>query len=313
MTTLILGGSGLVGSALKRLMQIQCRSYLAPSSNEVNLLDVTTIKQFLKENTIDTVFFAAAKVGGVGANIRDPYGFIAENLQMELNFLTCAKDANIPRLIFVSSSCVYPELAELPIKEKALMSGALSTSVQPYALAKIAGMELVKIVNQKMGLKWFSVIPANVYGINDNFRQESSHVVASILRKTWDAMAHNKRNVHVWGSPENTRDFLFADDLAKSILYLEDIYFESEPINISNSIPVTIRELTITIAETMHFQGDYIWDEGSPSGTSKKVLDNSKLVNFGYNSFSDLNYGIREVHNWLNSHSSNGLRNIRWD
>ena len=312
MSTLILGSRGLAGSALVRELTKQRRPFLSPNSRELNLLIKEEVERYLHANKVETIFFLAARVGGVGANLERPLDYLNDNLQMELNTLNCAIKKRIPRLFFISSSCVYPEFGSIPYSEDSVMSGKLSKSIQPYALAKLVGMELVDIAVQKYGLSWVTVIPSNLYGIGDNFLTNESHVIASIMRKIWESKKNDKSTVSIWGNPLNARDFLFADDLAHCLLFLEKVYFEESPINVSPGYGTSIRNLCGILAKVMAYSGVFEWDENQPSGTHSKVLDNKKLVKLGFKNFTELGQGIASMYAWLQDESLNRFESVRW-
>lgn len=312
MSTLILGGRGLAGSALVRELTQQRRPFLSPNSRELNILIKEEVERYLHTNKVETIFFLAARVGGVGANLERPLDFLNDNLQMELNILNCAMKKRIPRLFFISSSCVYPEFGSIPHSEDSVMSGKLSKSIQPYALAKLIGMELVDIAVQKYGLSWVTVIPSNLYGRGDNFRSKESHVIASIMRKIWESQKNENSAVKIWGNPLNARDFLFADDLARCLLFLEKVYFEESPINVSPGYGISIQQLCGILARVMEYTGDFEWDENQPSGTQAKVLDNKKLIKLGFQKFTELGHGIASMYAWLQDESLNSFESVRW-
>jgi GDP-L-fucose synthase len=309
---LVLGGSGLVGRALTDLLTKQKRAFLKPSSQELNLLNSCSVHDFFSSNRIDTVFFAAARVGGVGANVNHPWPFIFENLEIQMNVFRAALQMKVGRLIFLSSSAVYPEHSPLPHREESILSGPFSSSVRPYAMAKVTAMELIKWVNLQHKLQWISVIPSNVYGINDNFRIHESHVVAATIRKIWEAKSAGRDFIEVWGNPSNERDFIFANDLAEILLTLEEKYFDHEPINVGPGIGTTIDRLTKVVSKVMNFQGDVFWNSNKPSGTSRKYLDNSKIRNLGIDNFTSLEVGVSLVNDWLKSESVDAFGKIRW-
>lgn len=313
MKTLILGASGLAGTAVSKLMIEKRRECLKPSSYELNLLDVSSVREFFNTNEISSVYFLAAKVGGAPANSARPLEFLLQNLQMEINVLETALERRIPRLIFLSSSTIYPEFSSHPHKEDGIFSGKLSPSVQPYALAKLVGMEILKIAVEKFGLSWVSVIPANLYGPGDNFRIHDSHVVAAIMRKIWESKVSRSRQLEVLGDPNNGRDFLFSNDLAAALHFLEENYFGDTPVNIGPGKITSIVALVNLLTDLMSYSGEINWNGTQVSGTARKALDNSKLVELGFSSFTELRTGLSEVLRWLENESKFNFRNIRWD
>lgn len=313
MKTLILGASGLAGTAVCKLMIKKRRECLKPSSYELNLLDISSVREFFNTNEISSVYFLAAKVGGAPANSARPLEFLLQNLQMEMNVLETALQRRIPRLLFLSSSTIYPEFSSHPHKEEEILSGKLSPSVQPYALAKLVGMEIVKIAVEKYGLSWVSVIPANLYGTGDNFRIHDSHVVASIIRKIWESKVTRSRQLEVLGDPNNGRDFLFSNDLASALYFLEENYFGDTAVNIGPGKITSIGVLVSLLTELMNYSGEINWNNTQGSGTARKALDNSKIVELGFSSFVELRIGLSEVLRWLENESKFNFRNIRWD
>jgi len=310
--TLILGASGLAGSAVCKLMIQKRREVLNPSSHELNLLDISAVREYFHSNDIDSVYFLAAKVGGAPANSARPLEFLLQNLQMETNVLETALQKRIPRLIFLASSTIYPEFSPYPHKEEGIFSGELSPSVRPYALAKLVGMEIVKIAVEKYELSWISVIPANLYGTGDNFRIHESHVVASIIRKIWESKVTLTRQIEVLGHPNNGRDFLFSNDLAAALYFLEQNYFGNTAVNIGPGKITSVGALVSLLTELMSYRGEIKWNATQVSGTARKVLDNRKLVELGFSSFVELRIGLSEVLRWLEDESKFNFRNIRW-
>jgi len=312
MDTLILGASGLAGSALARQMNTQGRKFVAPTSHELDLLDLSAFESFLAASKINTIYFLAAKVGGAPANLSNPHGFLMKNLQMEINVLETSIKKRIPKLIFISSSTIYPEFGQLPHTENEILSGKLSPSVKPYALAKLVGMELVQIAIEKYNLPWITAVPSNLYGINDNFRTNESHVIASIIRKLWVAKIEGRKVIEVLGEPNNSRDFLFSSDLASALLFVEKNYSGTSPINIGPGKLTSIGNLANLLSELMNYQVKINWNKKVIAPTSRKFLDNTKLRSLGFEEFTELRIGLNSVLKWLDNESLNNFKNVRW-
>lgn len=313
MNTLILGASGLAGTAVVRLMTQLGREFLKPTSRELNLLDSSSVKAFFDAQKIETVYFFAARVGGAPVQSIKPLEFLIDNLKMEINVLETALEKKIPRLIFLSSSTIYPEFAPQPLKENYILAGKPSASVQPYALAKLTGMEIVRIAAEVYGLSWVSAISSNLYGTGDNFRIRESHVIASIIRKMWEARTTGVKQLEVLGDPNHGRDFLFSDDLASALYFLEEHYFESTPINIGPGTMTSIGDLVRILSELMDYPGEIQWNTTQVSATAQKVLDNSKIRELGFSNFVELRLGLSQVLGWLEREFQSNFKNIRWN
>jgi GDP-L-fucose synthase len=280
---------------------------------ELNLLDSQSINNYLNQHDVNSIFYSAASVGGLGANVRNGLKMLTDNLSMEVNFLTAALQRRIKRLIFLSSSSIYPEFADLPLDEEKILSGKPSESVRPYAIAKIAGMEIVKLANERFDLPWISVVPANIYGPNDNYRLNESHVVAATIRKVWEMKNHEVQSIEIWGFPTDARDLLLSDDLARALLFLEDKYFDSKPVNISPGNFHTIEELVKLVCKIMNVEGKVEWNSSQPSGTSRKYLSNTFLTKLGFSSFTPLEKGLSLVIEDFEKLAADGFRELRWD
>ena len=264
--------------------------------------------RFFNQNAVDEVYLAAAKVGGIWANNTYPAEFIYQNLIIEANIIHGAFQAGVRKLLFLGSSCIYPKLAEQPIAESSLLQGALEPTNEPYAIAKIAGIKLCESYNRQYGTDYRSVMPTNLYGINDNFHPENSHVVPALLRRFHEAKMQDLPSVTVWGSGSPMREFLYVDDMAGACLHVmnlpKEVYGEhvlpmSSHINVGTGKDCTIRELANTIARAVGYQGDILWDTSKPDGTPRKLLDVSLLKRLGWQYSVELDEGIERTYQWF--------------
>jgi len=295
----IAGHRGLVGSALTRkLEQEGYDNLILKTRKELDLLDESAVKNFFKSEKPDYVFLAAAKVGGILANDTYPADFIRENLAIQNNVIHSAYLANVKKLLFLGSSCIYPKNCPQPIKEEYLLSGELEPTNKAYAIAKIAGITECQSYNKQYGTNFISVMPANLYGPNDNFDPETSHVLPALIRKFHEAKIGNKKEVELWGGGVAKREFLYVDDLADACVFLMKNYDESEIINIGAGKDISIKELAEIIKETVGFEGKIKWDKSKPDGTPKKLLDASKLNALGWKHKTSLRQGIEKIYKY---------------
>ncbi len=302
----IAGHRGLVGSAIHReLLRLGYRNILTRTRRELDLLDKSAVDAFFAAERPEFVFLAAAKVGGILANSSYPADFIRDNLILQTNVIEASYKAQVERLLFLGSSCIYPRLCPQPIKEEYLLTGPLEPTNRPYALAKIAGIEMCWSYNRQYGTRYLAAMPTNLYGPGDNFDLANSHVLPALLRKTAEAKAAGAQQVVVWGSGRPRREFLYSDDLAEACCYLmnlDDERFRSlltgdapPLINIGTGEDVTIRELAETIARVLDFDGALVFDASKPDGTPQKLLDVSRLHSLGWKHSTDLEEGIQQV------------------
>ena len=295
----IAGHSGLAGSAILRALQSRGYSRLIVRTHqELELTDARAVKDFFQHERPESVFLAAAKVGGIQANDTLPAEFLRENLLIQTHVLHEAWQAGVKKLLFLGSSCIYPKLAPQPIPESALLTGELEPTNDAYALAKIAGIQLCKAYRKQHGANFIAVMPTNLYGSQDNFHPEHSHVLPALLRRFHEAQRDGLQEVTVWGSGTPKREFLHSDDLASACLFLMEHYDSPEIINIGWGQDCTIRELAEMIAETVGFTGTLKWDDSRPDGTPRKVLDNSKLSALGWEPKISLQEGLRLTYQW---------------
>ena len=295
----IAGHSGLAGSAILRALQSRGYSRLIVRTHqELELTDARAVKDFFQQERPESVFLAAAKVGGIQANNTLPVEFLRENLLIQTHVLHEAWQAGVKKMLFLGSSCIYPKLAPQPIPESALLTGELEPTNDAYALAKIAGIQLCKAYRKQYGANFIAVMPTNLYGPHDNFHPEHSHVLPALLRRFHEAQRDGLQEVTVWGSGTPKREFLHSDDLASACLFLMEHYDSPEIINIGWGQDCTIRELAEMIAETVGYTGTLKWDDSRPDGTPRKVLDNRKLSALGWEPKISLQEGLRLTYHW---------------
>ncbi len=299
-TIYVAGAHGMVGSAIcKSLKQKGFNKILTPSSIELDLISQIDVKNFFESNKIDYVFLAAAKVGGIKENSSKKAEFIYENLQIQSNIIHHAYLNKVKKLLFLGSSCIYPKNSIIPIKEENLLRGDLEKTNDAYAVAKIAGIQMCKSYREQYGFNAISVMPTNLYGPNDNFDQDSSHVLPALINKFFQAKKLQNSEVVCWGTGKPLREFLFVEDLADGLLFLMDNYDESEHINIGSGEEISIYELSKLIAEKIGYQGKIHWDENYPDGTFRKLLDSSLINRLGWRPKTSLSLGIDKVLKWL--------------
>lgn len=290
----VAGHRGLVGSAIWRELHKQgFSSVLGRTHDELDLLDRVAVDKFYRETQPEYVFVAAAKVGGILANDQQPATFLYQNLQIQNNLIHGACEAGVHKLLFLGSSCIYPKLAPQPLKEEHLLTGPLETTNQWYAIAKIAGIKLCQAYRRQHGCNFISAMPTNMYGPNDNYDLQTSHVLPAFIRKFHEAKVSGAGKVVCWGSGSPFREFLYADDLARACIFLMQHYSEEQFINVGFGSDVTIRQLAEMIAGIIGFKGDIIWDHSKPDGTPRKLIDSSRLFGLGWKPQIDLQTGIR--------------------
>jgi len=298
MTILVAGGSGLVGSAIVRELKRLNQKVTGISSKEVDLLDRSKTFEFINNLKPTAIVDSAAKVGGIGGNNSYPVEFLSQNLQIQSNLMDAAHAAKVSKFVFLGSSCIYPRDCAQPIKEEYLLTGELEQTNSAYAVAKIAGIELIKSYRKEYGYKWISVMPTNMYGPNDNFDLENGHVLPVLIRKFIEAKLSGSGKVTLWGSGSPLREFLHVDDLAKAVVLCMDKYDDSKQINIGSGQEVSIKDLADKISKAVGFSGEIIWDSSKPDGTMRKVLDSSKIANLGWKPLIPLDQGIASTVEW---------------
>lgn len=298
MTILVAGGSGLVGAAIVKELKQLNKDVIGISSKDVDLLDRDKTFEFIKNLKPTAIIDSAAKVGGIGGNNSYPVEFLSQNLQIQSNLMDAAHAAKVSKFIFLGSSCIYPRDCAQPIKEEYLLTGALEQTNSAYAVAKIAGIELIKSYRKEYGYKWISVMPTNMYGPNDNFDLENGHVLPVLIRKFIEAKRSGSGKVILWGSGLPLREFLHVDDLAKAVVLCMDKYDDSKQINIGSGQEVSIKDLAGKISKAVGFNGEISWDSSRPDGTMRKVLDSSKIANLGWKPIISLDQGIASTVEW---------------
>ena len=290
----VAGHRGLVGSAIWR--ELQRRGFTAligRTHAELDLLDGPAVRKFYASEKPEYVVDAAARVGGILANDQHPAEFLYQNLQIQSNLIHEAHQAGVRKLLFLGSSCIYPRLAPQPMKEEYLLSGPLEPTNQWYAVAKIAGIKMCQAYRRQYGCDFISAMPTNMYGPNDNYDLQNSHVLPALIRKFHEAKAANAPTVTCWGTGSPLRDFLYADDLARACVFLLENYSEEQFINIGAGKEVSVQELTETVKRVIGFAGEIVWDTTKPDGMPRKLMDSSRLLALGWRPQVDLESGIR--------------------
>ena len=294
----IAGHNGMVGSAIHRKLKSEGYSnIIVRSSKELDLINQSVVNDFFREEKPEFVFIAAAKVGGIIANNTLRADFIYRNLMIECNLIHASYLNKVKKLLFLGSSCIYPKNAQQPIKEEYLLSGYLEKTNKPYAIAKIAGIELCESYRTQYGCNFISAMPTNLYGPNDNYDPINSHVIPAMLRKFILAARNNTNNVEMWGSGSPLREFMHVDDVADACLYLMNTYNELEFINISSQEELSIKSIAEIIKEITNYQGAINWDISKPDGTLRKIMDNSRLKSMGWSPKIKLAEGLKAVYN----------------
>ncbi|MEI7278729.1 GDP-L-fucose synthase [Pectobacterium atrosepticum] len=305
----VAGHRGMVGSAIVR--QLQTRNdieVVVRTRDELDLLSQDAVKSFFAKEHIDEVYLAAAKVGGIHANNTYPAEFVYENLMIESNIINYAHQSGVHKLLFLGSSCIYPKLVEQPMKESALLTGILESTNEPYAIAKIAGIKLCESYNRQYGRDYRSVMPTNLYGENDNFHPENSHVIPALMRRFHEAKVLNSPEVVVWGSGKPMREFLFVDDMASASIHVmeldKDVYdSHTDPmlshINVGTGVDCTIGEMANTMAKVVGYQGQVVFDASKPDGTPRKLMDISRLKKLGWQYKVELEEGLLKTYHWF--------------
>mgnify|MGYP000072363909 CR=1 FL=1 len=301
----VAGHKGLVGSALVRAIDAHPgHTWIGASRSELNLFDKEATLEFLKSNSPDAVIIAAAKVGGIMANATYPVEFLTENLRIELNLLEACHEAGIERVLFLGSSCIYPKFSSQPIKEEYLLSGALESTNEPYALAKIVGIKLVNAYRSEYGHDWVSAMPCNIFGIGDNFSLDTGHVLPVLIRRFHEALEESSNVVVLWGSGAPLREFLHADELADACLYMLENHHSDLHLNVGSGNEISIRDLAYLVADVVGYHGEIFWDHTKPDGTPRKVLDSTKLKSLGWESKASLRDGIEATYQWFKENYS---------
>jgi GDP-L-fucose synthase len=296
----IAGHRGMVGSAITRALEAAGYANLSKRSRaELDLADTSAVARFFQKEKPKIVVFAAAKVGGIKANNDFPVEFLIDNLRIQTNVIAAAHENGARKVLFLGSSCIYPTHAPQPIPESALLTGPLEPTNEAYAVAKIAGVKLCQAYAREYGANFISAMPSNLYGPNESFDLETSHVLAALLRKAHEAKTNRAREFVVWGTGAPRREFLHVDDCASACLFLLEKYDSPEIINVGSGEDVTIRELAELICDVVGFDGDLTWDKTKPDGTPRKLLDVSKLHGLGWKATISLRDGIAQTYDWF--------------
>lgn len=306
MTIVVAGGTGLAGSAIVRAYQAAGEEVIPVSRKVVDLLDRDATFAFIKDVKPSLIVDAAAKVGGIGANNSYPVEFLSDNVRIQSNLMEAAHAADVEKFIFLGSSCIYPRDCAQPIKEEYLLTGPLEETNSAYAVAKIAGIELIRSFRKEYGRSWISLMPTNLYGINDNFELQGSHVLPAFIRRFVDAAEKNAAVETLWGTGSPKREFLHVDDLAAAVVHLGKIYDSPEHLNIGTGEDLTIKELAELVAELAGFKGELAWDSSKPDGTPRKVLDVSKAKALGWKPKISLRDGIASTIAWYRDATAKG-------
>lgn len=306
----VAGHCGLVGSAIVRKLEVAgFTNIIGKTSGELDLRNRDAVFDFFADCTPRYVILAAAKVGGILANSTYPVDFLSDNIRIQVNVMDAAARVDVERLLFLGSSCIYPKFAEQPIREEALLTGTLEPTNDAFAIAKIAGILNVDAVRRQYGLPWLSVMPASLYGPNDNFAPVGSHMLPALIRRYDEAVASGAQSVTNWGTGSPRREFLHVDDLSDACLYLLERYDAPGHINVGTGCDVTIREIADTIASVIGYAGETTWDVTKPDGTPQKLLDVSKLKQAGWVSTISLHEGLERTVAWYRDNASN-LRGV---
>ena len=299
----VAGHRGLVGSAIYRLLKKRgFENLITRTHSELELMDAVAVQNFFEETKPEFVFLAAAKVGGIHANSTYPADFIRENLVVQTNVIHESWRNDVEKLMFLGSSCIYPKLCPQPISEESLLTGELEPTNEAYALAKIAGIKTCQSYNQQYGTTFISAMPTNLYGINDNFHPENSHVLPALIRRFHEAKLADSESISIWGTGNPRREFLHSDDLADAVLFLMENYNDSEIVNIGCGEDQTIRVLAETIREVVGYSGSLEFDSSRPDGTPQKMLDISKIRVLGWTPAIPLKNGLEQVYQWYKEH-----------
>jgi GDP-L-fucose synthase len=307
MTIVVAGATGLAGSAIVRAFESAGREVVGINRSVVNLLDSDATSSFIKKVKPTLIVDAAAKVGGIGANNTYPVEFLADNLRIQSNLMQAAHAADVENFVFLGSSCIYPRDCAQPIKEEYLLTGPLEETNSAYAIAKIAGIELIKSSRKEYGRKWISLMPTNLYGPNDNFELKGSHVLPAFIRRFVEAVENNASKEILWGTGAPMREFLHVDDLASAVVVASEKYNSPVHLNIGSGEDLTIKALAELVAELAGFKGEIAWDSSKPDGTPRKVLDVTKVKSLGWSPKISLRDGIASTIEWYKEATAKGV------
>jgi GDP-L-fucose synthase len=310
----IAGHRGMVGSALLRLLKDEPNTeVITRTHSQLDLISQVDVDAFFQQHSIDQVYLAAARVGGIHANNTYPADFIYDNLMIQSNVINAAHKSGVKKLLLLGSSCIYPRLADQPMLESSLLTGELEPTNEPYAIAKIAGIKLCESYNRQYGVDYRSVMPTNLYGENDNFHPQNSHVIPAMMLRFHNAKLAKEKDVIVWGSGKPQREFLHVDDMAKASIYVMNVPISEyqkvtherlSHINVGTGVDCTIAELAETIKKVVGFKGQLQFDTSKPDGTPRKLLDVSRMTELGWQAQIDLESGLKKTYQWFLQHQN---------
>ncbi len=294
----VAGHNGMVGSAIVRNLEENNINVLKVDKNLLDLRDQAKVDKWFAKNKPDLIFLAAAKVGGILANKERPAEFISDNILIQSNIINCSFKYGVNKLVFLGSSCIYP-VSENLLKESDLMNGKLEETNIAYAVAKIAGIEMCRSFNNQYNCNYISVLPCNLYGPNDNFSNDDSHVIPGLIRKIYEAKKENENECSIWGSGKPLREFLYVDDLATGLIFLADKYDSPEPINIGSGEEYSIKEIALKISDIVGYKGNLAFDENYPDGVMRKILNSEKINKLGWKPESNLDKNLQKTFDWF--------------
>ncbi len=310
MTILVLGSTGLAGSAICRRLGLDNREFIAATRGDVDLLNFKSVDNYFRKVRPSTIYGAAALVGGMAANIKYPVEFLMNNITIQNNTILSAYNNNVEKFIFLGSSCVYPEKAESPISEDLLLTGSLVKTNEAYAIAKISGLKLIEYFREEYSKNWVSVMPTNLYGPGDNFDRYNNHVVAALIRKFHEATLEGRNEITLWGSGNPRREFMHVDDFASAVTFIANHYNDREPINIGTGTDISIKELADMLVKISGFKGKIQWNREVPDGTYQKTMSVNKLKNLGWKSKISLESGVESTYRWFAQNYSKTRLNV---
>ena len=293
----VAGHRGMVGSSiLRRLQHLGFTNIITKTKSELDLTNQLSVSEFFNHHKPEYVFLAAAKVGGIKANNDNKADFIYQNLMIQTNVIKASFDCQVKKLLFLGSSCIYPKMSPQPIKEEYLLTGELETTNDAYSIAKISGIKMCQSFNQQFGTNYISAMPTNLYGFNDNYDLQNSHVIPALIRKFHEAKVSGQSSVEIWGTGTPMREFLYVDDLADACVYLMNNYNDSEIVNVGTGKDITIKELAYLVKDVVGFSGDIYFNSNNPDGTPRKLLDVSKLEGLGWSYKTSLREGLEKTY-----------------
>lgn len=301
-TIWVAGETGMVGQSIVRRVQDEECTILSAPHADLDLTCQAKTYEWLADNKPDVVILAAAKVGGIGANAAEPAIFLYDNLAIAQNVIHGSYKTGVEKLVYLGSSCIYPKFSKQPIKEEAILTGALEPTNEAYAIAKIAGLKLCQFYRQQYGCGYISVMPTNLYGVGDRFDRNTSHVIPSLILKIHDAKIEGKKEVVLWGTGSPLREFLYVDDLSDAIIHVLKYYSDTSPINIGSGVEISIHDLANVIAEVIGYQGNIKFAPQYPDGTPRKLLDCSRLHAMKWQARTMLKQGLQETYRWFLDH-----------